>query len=341
MFEAAPGRLMILGPVAVIAFLVSWQLILLARPWLARHALARPNARSSHIKPTPQGGGGPVVVAGLAVTWVALALAPDPLRDQALPMAALTAAALLLAAIGIIDDLRALPAAPRLAMQCIAVGMVVACLPGELRIMPAVPWPIERACLFVGWLWLVNLVNFMDGIDWMSVAEFVPVTAALVVFGLAGAVELAPAVLAAALLGAILGFAPFNRPVAQLFLGDVGSLPLGLLLGWLLLELAAKGFTASALMLPLYYVADATITLVRRISRGERFWLAHRSHFYQRAIDKGMSVCAIVLHVFMVNVALAGMALLAAGVPSLAGIAFPTGLALVALCLGKFSRRRR
>jgi UDP-N-acetylmuramyl pentapeptide phosphotransferase/UDP-N-acetylglucosamine-1-phosphate transferase len=338
MLEGAAGRLVILGPVAAIAFLVTWQLIVLLRPWFARHALARPNARSSHKEPTPQGGGGPVIVATLAATWGAMALAPDALREQALPLAAVTAAALLLAVLGVIDDLRALPEAPRLAMQAVAVGMVIGLLPSDLRILPQLPWLIERACLFVGWLWLVNLVNFMDGIDWMTVAEFVPVTGTLVVFGLAGAVELAPAVLAAALLGAILGFAPFNRPVARLFLGDAGSLPLGLLLGWMLLDLAGKGYVVSAFILPLYYLADATITLGRRIIRGEPFWQAHRSHFYQRAVGNGMSVSDVATHVFAVNVALAGIAVLVAAIPSLAAIGLAAAVALVGFCLRKFWR---
>ena len=77
--------------------------------------------------------------------------------------------------------------------------------------------------------------------------------------------ELLPAVVAAALLGAIVGFAPFNKPVARLFLGDVGSLPMGLLLGWLLLQLAGEGHVAAAVILPLYYLLDATITLARRL----------------------------------------------------------------------------
>ena len=113
-----------------------------------------------------------------------------------------------------------------------------------------------------------------------------------------------PAIVAAALLGAILGFAPFNKPVAKLFLGDVGSLPIGLLLGWLLLELAGRGHLAAAIILPLYYLADTTITLVRRIAAGEPFWQAHRTHFYQRATDNGFTVAEIVGRVFVVNLAL-------------------------------------
>ncbi len=108
-----------------------------------------------------------------------------------------------------------------------------------MRILPVLPWWVERACLLLGGVWLVNLVNFMDGIDWITVAETVPVTGAIVLLGVFGAIGPLPSLVAAALLGATLGFAPFNKPVARLFLGDVGSLPIGLLLGWLLL--AARG----------------------------------------------------------------------------------------------------
>ena len=141
-------------------------------------------------------------------------------------------------------------------------------------------------------MWFVNLVNFMDGIDWMTVAEAVPITGAIVVLGLAGIVPSLATLVALALLGAILGFAPFNRPVARLFLGDVGSLPIGLVLGWLLLLLAASGHLAAALLLPLYYLADASITLLLRIARREAVWQAHRSHFYQRAVAGGLTVPA-------------------------------------------------
>src|SRR5262245_9548298 len=143
----------------------------------------------------------------------------------------------------------------------------------------------------------------------MTVAEFVPVSGALVLLGLAGALPLFPTIVAAALLGAMLGFAPFNKPVAQLFLGDVGSLPLGLLLGWLLLQLAGSGHVAAALILPLYYLADATLTLMRRLAAREPVWQAHRTHFYQRATDNGFTVRQIIGRVFLVNLALAALAL--------------------------------
>ncbi len=182
-------------------------------------------------------------------------------------------------------------------------------LPDNLRILPILPWWIERLALFVGGLWFVNLVNFMDGIDWMTVAEVVPITAALAAIGLSGHLPQQAVAVSLALCGAMIGFAYFNRPVAKLFLGDVGSLPVGLLLGWLLMALAGSGGRAAAILLPLYYLADSTITLFRRLVNGEKVWQAHRSHYYQRAIDRGFTVTGVVAHVFVVNLILAALAL--------------------------------
>jgi UDP-N-acetylmuramyl pentapeptide phosphotransferase/UDP-N-acetylglucosamine-1-phosphate transferase len=345
MIEQATERLWVLGPVALVAFFLTMGLMVLLRPWLARFAMVRPNARSSHHKPTPQGGGIAVVIATLVVAWGGVILSPTLLQYQGGQLLAVSAATALLGAVGAIDDMRSLPAAARLAMQCIAVGAVITALPAEVQIIPHVPWAIERACLFLAGLWFVNLVNFMDGIDWMTVAEAVPVTGAILVLGLAGVVAPLPALLAAALLGAIVGFAPFNKPVAQIFLGDVGSLPVGLLLGWLLLQLAATGHLAAALLLPLYYLADATITLVWRIARGETIWQAHRTHFYQRATDRGLTVPNIVARVFVVNLVLAGLAFITVAAQNItvslamlgAGAAIVVWL-LAALASGKHRR---
>jgi len=339
--------LLSLGSAALAAMLASLTLIVLLRPSLMRFALAHPNARSSHRKPTPQGGGIAVVIATFAVAWAAAALDPQilhdqMLRDQSSEFLALTAAAAVLALVGMIDDMRSLPAALRLVAQCIAVGAVIATLPHESRLLPQIPWGVERACLLLAGVWLVNLTNFMDGMDWMTVAELVPVAGAIVLLGLSGTIGLLPALVAAALLGAMLGFAPFNKPVAQLFLGDVGSLPLGLLLGWLLLQLAARGHVAAALMLPLYYLADATITLMRRLAAREPVWQAHRTHFYQRATDNGFTVRQIIAWVFLVNVALAALALgsIAAHDARVLLFMLAAAAALVAWLLAAFSRRR-
>jgi UDP-N-acetylmuramyl pentapeptide phosphotransferase/UDP-N-acetylglucosamine-1-phosphate transferase len=325
--------------VPVAAALICAGLIVVLRPWLARYALARPNARSSHITPTPQGGG----IAVMAATAIAAALAawlgvPHP--DHALPV--VIAAAACLAAVGMIDDLRPIPVVPRLVLQLAAVTLLFETLPSQIRILDPIPMALERALLIVALLWFINLVNFMDGLDWMTVAEMLPMTivlAALAFFGEAPS-DILP--IALALAGALLGFAPFNRPVARLFLGDVGSLPIGLLIGWCLLELASHQHLAAAVLLPLYYLADATITLFRRLTNRERFWDAHRSHFYQRATDHGFSVGQVVTDVFLLNVFLAGLAIasIAIGSTGVDVAALIFGACGVMVALVRFSRSR-
>jgi UDP-N-acetylmuramyl pentapeptide phosphotransferase/UDP-N-acetylglucosamine-1-phosphate transferase len=169
------------------------------------------------------------------------------------------------------------------------------------------------------------------------------VSGGLVVLGLLGQLTVPSTLIAAALCGAYLGFAPFNRPVAKIFLGDVGSLATGLLLAWCLIDLAGHAGFVAALMLPLYYLADASWTLAARIRRGEKFWQAHRSHFYQRATDNGLSVRGIVGRVFALNVALAVLALVSVqSTQALVQVALLiAGAALVVLVLRDFARARR
>lgn len=310
-------------------------LTLALMPLLARYALARPNARSSHKIPTPQGAGIAVITTTLVVTAITLGAHTLP---EFLP---LFAAAIVIAIVGAVDDIRPIPVLPRFALQALCVGAVVLTLPSDQQIIPALPLWLERTALLIGGLWFVNLVNFMDGLDWMTVAEGVPVTAALAVFGLLGALTQSPMLIAAALGGALLGFAPFNRPgAAKVFLGDVGSLPIGLLLGWCLLQLALQGHITAALLLPLYYLADSTLTLLRRMLRREPFWLAHRSHFYQRATDNGFSVREVVGLVFLINLALALLAGVSIALNSIAadGLLLAVGVAVVAALLVRFAR---
>ena len=327
------------GTVAIVAALVCVVLIVVLNPLLHRYALAKPNARSSHRTPTPQGGG----IAVLAATIVATALGLFSLAfSLATPLVAAFAAALVMACVGAADDIRPLGVAPRLVLQTLAVTAVIFALPSDLHVIGFLPVWIERLLLVIGGLWFVNLVNFMDGIDWMTAAEIVPISAALVALGCAGALGRDGIAVALALGGAMIGFAYFNRPAAKLFLGDVGSLPIGLLTGWLLVLLAGGGHLTAALLLPLYYLADATLTLLRRLSNGERVWQAHRTHYYQRATDRGFSVTEIVARVFAVNLALGALAVATAMADSLLAdfAALALGAALVGWLLYSFTRKR-
>jgi UDP-N-acetylmuramyl pentapeptide phosphotransferase/UDP-N-acetylglucosamine-1-phosphate transferase len=328
--------------IAAAAAAICALLIVALRPVLARYALARPNARSSHREPTPQGGGIAVFAAIAIVLGGVAVLIPGFLSDVP-RLAAVFAAILGLAAVGATDDVRPLEVMPRLLLQALAVVIVLATLPAELRIFAELPWWLERALMLIGILWFVNLVNFMDGLDWIVVAEVVPVSAALVAIGVMGGLPGDGMIAALALLGAILGFAPFNRPVARLFLGDVGSLPIGLLLAWLLVLVAGNGAIVAAILLPLTFIADTTVTLLRRTIAGDSILKAHRSHFYQRATDGGFSVMQIVARVFAVNVVLALLALSTFVTPSRAAHlgALAAGCVLVAVLLWSFARGKR
>ena len=326
-----------LALVFVASALVSVVLIWLLHPLLKRHALAHPNVRSSHKTPTPQGGGIAVIAATVGVVVACVLFGVPGLGGQALWL--VLAATVFIALVGAVDDLRPIAVMPRLILQVAGVAIVLAALPVDLRVVPFLPYWLERALLGLAILWFVNLVNFMDGIDWMTVAEVAPLTSGLVLFGLMGALPRDATIVALALCGAVIGFAPFNRPVARLFLGDVGSLPIGLLLGWLLVVLAGTGHFAAALLLPLYYLADATITLLRRLANGEPILQAHRSHFYQRAMDGGFSIYQVVGRVFLLNIALIGLAATTLLTTSylLHAAALIAGCVLVALLLYRFA----
>ena len=320
----------------VLAGLLSAVITRMSLPLLQRYALARPNARSSHHIPTPQGAGIAVIAATLLVASMSAAWS-----GIAIPLELLVGT-VLIALVGFADDIRSLPVLLRLLLQAVAVGIVVFSAPETLRIVPAVPLALERCLILSAGVWFVNLVNFMDGLDLMTVSEVVPIAAALVLLGWHGDLPWSPALFAAALCGAMLGFAPFNRPVARVFLGDVGSLPIGLLLGWCLLGLAWHQHVVAALLLPAYYLADSTTTLLRRIARGEPFWSGHRTHFYQRATDNGFTVGQVVGEVFALNLVLALLAIITIRVSSmvLAAMALLAGAIVVSFVLRRFSRRR-
>ena len=177
------------------------------------------------------------------------------------------------------------------------------------------PWSITSWQCLPG-VWFINLYNFMDGIDGITGVETAAIGLGVALLALVGATpDLAAA---AAIAAAGLGFLVWNWHPARIFMGDAGSVPLGFLLGWLLLALAARGAWAPALILPGYYLADATLTLIARTLAGERIWQAHRRHFYQRAVRGGASHAAVVLRVAAADILLIVLAVAALTRPWLA-----------------------
>ena len=301
---------------------------------LRRHGLLDvPNVRSSHSQPTPRGGGWGVVLT-IGPAWLLIALWTG---DSASP--AVIAAAAVLVAVSWLDDQRGLPVAARLSAQALAVAIGVAALTDTGPVFQGLlPLWADRLAAGLAWLWFINLFNFMDGIDGLSGTEAACVALGLaLVFGLINA-DPEQALQAATLGGAALGFLWWNWQPARIFLGDVGSVPLGFLLGWLLLHAAALGLWPVALILPAYYLADATLTLMRRAIRRQRVWQAHREHFYQQATAGGLSHAAVSRRVLLLNlflVALAVVATLGGTGVQLAALAIAG--ALVAMLLARFA----
>jgi len=297
---------------AFAAALLSWALVgLYMRAMLASRRLEPPNERSMHKVPVPVGAG-LGIVATVLVLWPQWSLGSDPATPFVL--GCFTA----LAALSWVDDRTALSPAVRLGAQAVAVAVCLTVLPADVRIFDIAPLLAERLVLGIGWLWFINLFNFMDGIDGLAGSEAVVVAAGyLAVLSLAGA-ESPYTGLALMLAAATLGYLVWNWHPARVLMGDAGSIPLGFALGWLMIDLARRGFWASAVILPLYFAADATITLLARLFRGEPPWKPHREHYYQRAVLGGLKPSRVVVRICVANGALVLLALLAVARPILA-----------------------
>jgi UDP-N-acetylmuramyl pentapeptide phosphotransferase/UDP-N-acetylglucosamine-1-phosphate transferase len=280
---------------------------------LRRRVMDVPNERSSHTIPTPRGGGLAIFGAFILINMV---LVPSlAILEPFLPLIAGTT---LLIVISCIDDLYTLGPLPRFVTQILAVIIGVMALHGKV-FQGLLPMPVDVVLAGLLLLWFINLFNFMDGIDGMAAGEAVFLGFGIFIF----TNWPQPALFAAA----TLGFLFWNWNPAKIFLGDVGSVPLGFMFGAFLLQLAEAGFWAAALILPSYFLADATVTLIKRLYRGELVWQPHRQHFYQLAVQNGRSHRLVAGVVMGANLLLLGAAFMS--------VKFPLyGLLAAALVIG-------
>ncbi|HHT8901335.1 TPA: MraY family glycosyltransferase [Burkholderia cenocepacia] len=261
--------------VALVAGAVSAAILhtLLATGLAWRLATDIPNDRSLHSLPTPRvGGWGIVPVCVIALAW----LAPG--------MWLLAISVACLAAMSQIDDRRGLPARVRFAVHVLAVAVLIVAYPADA------PWWALAVIGFV-MVWLTNLYNFMDGSDGLAGGMALFGFGAMAAASLSGA-HPSPDLLAggAAVAGASLGFLLLNFHPARLFLGDAGSIPLGFMAGafgyWGWRGGVWPVWFPAMVFSP--FIADASVTLLRRLLRGEKFWQAHREHYYQRMVRSGI-----------------------------------------------------
>lgn len=281
---------MIVAAFVASAVACSALLFILTRLLPADFLAAAINSRSNHTQPARQIGGLGVAPAAIATVFVAALLTQT---DQLSPLLVAAAGASLLAVVGYLDDRHDLSVGVRFGAQFAAAALFVLCLPDTARILPeAFPLWLERVAAAIFLAWFVNMTNFMDGLDLMIVSGLGVPHALLMLFGLAGLASGVP-VLSAAIAGALMGFIPFNRPPAKIFLGDSGSLSIGFLAGVGVLFLAFE-HPLLALLPCAYFMVDSISTILLRLSRRENILRAHSSHAYQVARRGGWAVLRVV-----------------------------------------------
>lgn len=302
----------------VIAFLLHSQLGLRLAPDL-------PNERSLHRQPIPRLGGLGIVLA-LGATGYGVAGALQPLLWLAAA----------LALISLLDDLRSLPARVRLLAHLGTAALYV------FTVLPAPTFPVGVMLVLI-LAWGINLYNFMDGANGLAGGM------ALIGFAFLGSAawlggDAQLALFALTIAAAALGFLLFNFHPARIFLGDCGSIPLGFLAGALSLWGWRNGTWDWLLPVLVFspFLADATVTLLKRAASGEKFWRAHRDHYYQRLIRMGWSHRRLAVTAYVLMLAAGGLALLLPLLPAVAKWVAGSGvLVAYALIFAWIDRRWR
>jgi len=284
-----------------------------------------PTLRSNHKIPTPRGGGIAVVMAmviGLLVADIEYGI---------------VLSIFMLAAVSLLDDLIRVPVMVRLLVQILAVLIAVSIIHTPL-FGALLPLWLDRLVTVLLWVWFINLFNFMDGIDGLTASEMICIS-----FGLC----LIPIILGTfpdqlSIYGMVVaaaggGFLWWNWRPAKIFLGDVGSIPIGFIVGYLLLLAIQAGFIFPVLILPAYYLCDGGITMLRRLLRGKKIWQAHSDHYYQRAVRSGRRHDAVVCYIIGLNLLLGSLAILSVLDRDLAWLHLAMAYMLVCIILGFFA----
>ena len=281
------------GAVAILSFLATRRL---CSPGSRLTPMDYPNMRSLHARPTPRAGGVVILLSTAAglVGGFLIGVVPTPEGGEASWALWIAGATIVVAGISLIVDLTELAVWIRLLVHALAATALV--FGAGLRIteisvpsvgsvtLGAAAFPVS--ILFL--VWMANLYNFMDGMDGFA-GGMTAFGYGFIAFAAFRAGEPALGVTALLIVAATLGFLPHNWPPSKMFMGDVGSVPLGFLAGALILHGTESGMfdVWAALLCFAPFVVDASVTLGHRLLRGEPVWRAHREHFYQRLVLAG------------------------------------------------------
>jgi UDP-N-acetylmuramyl pentapeptide phosphotransferase/UDP-N-acetylglucosamine-1-phosphate transferase len=275
-----------------------------------------PNERSNHDIPTPRGGG--IAVLSSIIAFLIVSGVSSPIIY----------ALLALGIISFLDDIRGVSILWRFAIQIATVAWLIH--DSNLLVFQGLlPQELDNIATGIIWLWFINAYNFMDGIDGITGSQTVGICLGLAVcsqlitdfpngllfdLGIVGA--------------AVFGFLLWNWHPAKIFIGDVGSITLGFIVGLMLLKLANLGYWPAALLLPAYYVIDASLTLFKQVITGKKFWQAHSEHAYQQAARAGKTHSQIVKRINLLHILLIILAAVSVVMPELSIALLAIGYAL-------------
>ena len=280
----------------IFAFITAISLVIAKKIFFRWKFVDKPNFRSNHKKPVALGGG--IIIIPIIIIFSFL--------NNYIWNLNILISILILFFISMWDDLKNIKALPRLFFHFLAVTIYVifylySQIDNDFIDNKNILF-IFSVFLIFGIVWFINAFNFMDGINGITSVQVISICLSLLALDYYINNEIN--ILAFSVLIITLVFCYFNWTPASIFLGDAGSIPLGFIVFVLLTDYALKGMWIISTILPLYYLMDTSITLIKRVYKRQRFWEAHKEHFYQQAIKNGFSHSSVSLKLLIVNIGL-------------------------------------
>ncbi len=281
-----------------------------------RKILDIPNQRKNHKTPTPRGGG-IAIISTILICLIAIFSWP---HSSDYHFVYLIIAVSICAVISLLDDAFTISIPVRMCFQVLAVYLAINSLPvySANLLLPYIPLVIEKILVAIALLGFINIYNFMDGIDGLTASQTIYIAITVLLFSIIDPqIDLSISYLCLSVIGACAGFLIYNWHPAKIFMGDVGSIVLGLICGWLLLNLAIHGYIAAAIIIPGYYLADGITTILKRLIQKKKIWQAHSEHYYQLAVRKGKSHSHVTKKIIYCNLILGLLSLVSINYPIL------------------------
>jgi UDP-N-acetylmuramyl pentapeptide phosphotransferase/UDP-N-acetylglucosamine-1-phosphate transferase len=290
--------------------------ILITKPLIVffkkKQIVDTPNQRTNHKIPTPRGGGLAILICTL-ICFTTIELQSHTNYYLIYLITAIS----ICAAISLFDDIFNISIFLRICFQILAIYLTINSLPSyNTTILPYLSLTIEKTLIAVSLLGFINIYNFMDGIDGLAASQTIYIAIIVLIFSVINP-QIDPSIsyICLSIVGSCLGFLIYNWHPAKIFMGDVGSVTLGLICGWLLINLAIYGYIAAAIIIPGYYLADGITTILKRLVQKKKIWQAHSEHYYQVALRKGNSHSQVTKKIISCNLILGILSLFSVNYP--------------------------